>query len=128
MPMYDGGKIITGLAIFVGLMIFPVWYNSIGGAAHVPNPEKPVGVKHCVQSKEYMRGSHMVLLNNWRDEVIRDGKREAIVVDGVKYDKSLMNGCMKCHASKVKFCDECHNYAAVKPYCWDCHIQPKEKN
>ena len=36
--------------------------------------------------------------------------------------------CMKCHTNKEKFCDECHTYAAVKPYCWDCHIQPKEAN
>jgi hypothetical protein len=40
---------------------------------------------------------------------------------------SLQNGCMRCHSNKKKFCDECHNYMAVKPYCWDCHIQPKEK-
>ncbi len=29
---------------------------------------------------------------------------------------SLQNGCMKCHSNKKKFCDECHNYMAVKPY------------
>jgi len=40
---------------------------------------------------------------------------------------SLQNGCMTCHSNKKKFCDECHNYMAVVPYCWDCHIQPKEK-
>ena len=30
-----------------------------------------------------------------------------------------------CHANKAEFCDRCHNYAAVKPYCWDCHIDTK---
>ena len=35
---------------------------------------------------------------------------------------SLQNECMRCHSNKKKFCDECHNYMAVKPYCWDCHI------
>jgi len=34
---------------------------------------------------------------------------------------------MHCHSNKKKFCDECHNYMAVKPFCWDCHIQPREK-
>jgi hypothetical protein len=40
---------------------------------------------------------------------------------------SLQNGCMQCHSNKKKFCDECHNYLSVKPFCWDCHIQPAEK-
>jgi cytochrome c oxidase subunit 2 len=38
---------------------------------------------------------------------------------------SLQNTCMHCHSNKQKFCDECHTYVAVKPYCWDCHIAPK---
>ena len=47
--------------------------------------------------------------------------------EGKRYTISLQNTCMKCHSNKTKFCDECHNYAAVSPYCWDCHIAPKEK-
>jgi hypothetical protein len=39
---------------------------------------------------------------------------------------SLQNSCMKCHSNKKEFCDKCHNYVAVKPYCWSCHIAPKE--
>ena len=126
--MYDSGKIITGLAIFVILMTFPVWFN-VGGSERIPQPEKPPGgQKNCVAETDYMRTSHMVLLNQWRDEVIRSGQREFQEIDGVKYEKSLQNGCMYCHTSKVKFCDTCHIYADVKPYCWDCHVQPKETN
>jgi len=33
---------------------------------------------------------------------------------------------MDCHNNKTKFCDQCHNYAGVSPYCWECHIEPKE--
>ena len=33
--------------------------------------------------------------------------------------------CMSCHANKDKFCDRCHDYLAVKPYCWDCHVEPQ---
>jgi hypothetical protein len=68
----------------------------------------------------------MKVLDDWRDEVLRDGDRTPVEVDGVKYEKSLMNGCMKCHTEKKKFCDECHTYTSVKPYCWDCHFLPKE--
>ncbi len=119
---YDAGKIIPGLIIFVLFMTFPIWYN-MGNAGTIPNPEKPAnGARQCVAETKFMRTDHMVLLNDWRDEVIREGKRQKIEIDGVHYEKSLQNGCMHCHANKEKFCDTCHTYASVKPYCWDCHF------
>jgi hypothetical protein len=124
--MYDKGKIIPGLIIFIGLFTFPLWYNA-GNAGKPPKPEKPVGYENCVKPVDYMRTSHMVLLNEWRDEVIRDNKRESIIVDGKAFPKRLQDGCMACHADKKKFCDECHTYTSVKPYCWECHLPPKEK-
>ena len=123
--MYDGKYIIPGLIVFVVLMTFPIWKN-MGNAGAVPKPEKPEGVTKCVEPAQYMRTSHMKMLDDWRDEVLRDGDRKPIEIDGVKYEKSLMNGCMKCHTDKKKFCDECHTYTSVKPYCWDCHFLPKE--
>ena len=125
--MYDQGKVLTGLAIFVIFITFPIWYN-VAGKEHFPKPLKPEGVKQCVKDTDYMRSSHMQLLNQWRDEVVRTGKRENIEVDGKQYQKSLQNGCMACHTSRQKFCTECHQYVAVKPYCWDCHVEPKEMN
>lgn len=124
--MYDGGKIIPGLIVFVGLITFPIWYNA-GNAGDVPKPVKPTDAKECVESKEYMRTSHMVLLNQWRDNIVRDaGSRVGHTASGDEYVRSLQKGCMKCHSNKEKFCDTCHEYAAVKPYCWDCHLAPQE--
>jgi hypothetical protein len=123
--MYDGNKVIPGLIIFVALMAFPVLKN-MGNAGPVPKPEKPEGMKECVKPVQFMRTSHMVLVNDWRDEVLRDGNRKKVTVAGVEYDKSLMMGCLNCHKDKKKFCDECHTYTAVTPYCWDCHFPPKE--
>jgi hypothetical protein len=123
--MYDGKYIIPGLLVFLLLTTFPIWKN-MGNAGTVPKPEKPKGVTKCVEPAQYMRTSHMKILDDWRDEVLRDGDRTPIEIDGVKYEKSLMNGCMKCHEDKKKFCDECHTYTSVKPYCWDCHFLPKE--
>jgi hypothetical protein len=130
--MYDGGKIVSGLIIFVGLLTFPIWSNVMTNS-DFPKVEKPAGQTKCVKPAKEMRTSHMVLLNEWRDEVLRSGMREYIqidgqpvVVNGEKLVKSIQLGCMKCHTNKEKFCDECHTYTAVKPYCWDCHIQPKE--
>ena len=125
--MYDGKYIIPGLLVFLLMMTFPIWKN-MGNAGPVPKLEKPVGVTKCIESAQYMRSSHMVVLDDWRDEALRDGDRAPVEVDGVKYEKSLQNGCLGCHTDKKKFCDECHVYASVKPYCWDCHVEPKENN
>jgi hypothetical protein len=127
--MYDKGKIIPGLIVFVGLVTFPIWYGFANPGGPLPNPEKPTTARECVQSTEFMRNSHMVLLDQWRTDIVRaGGTRKGTTPDGTEYVRSLQNGCMKCHPSKKKFCDECHNYASVKPYCWDCHILPKEAN
>jgi len=124
--MYDKEKIIPGLIVFVLIAVFPILYNR-GNAGHIPNPEKPKAARECVRPVQDMRERHMQLLIDWRTDVIRDnGARYATAAGGTRYARSLQLGCMKCHDSKRKFCDECHNYAAVKPYCWDCHIEPKE--
>jgi hypothetical protein len=124
--MYDSGKIIFGLIIFVLFITFPVWYNH-GNARAVPQPELPKTFKECVLPAVDMRSEHMQLLNQWRDKVLRTGDRSFDVKIGDKeYQKSLMNTCMQCHTSKKKFCDTCHTYASVTPYCWDCHIAPVE--
>jgi hypothetical protein len=123
--MYDLGKIIPGLLIFLALLTFPIWYSA-GNAGDVPKPEKPTNAKECVEATDYMRSTHMQLLNDWRDNIVREGGSRTVKVRGVDYPRSLQNGCMKCHTSKKKFCDTCHDYTAVKPYCWDCHLPPQE--
>jgi hypothetical protein len=131
--MYDGWKIIIGIIIFIGIATFPFLYDI--GKASVPPPEPKIDTpeiqkmaeKKCIESKSYMQTEHMVMLNDWRDSVVRDGNRIYIASGGKEYAMSLQNTCMKCHSNKKKFCDECHNYVEVTPYCWDCHIEPKEE-
>ena len=127
--MYDGGKIIVGLIIGIGLFLSPFFYNA-GKAAKAPDPEltaKAKEAKVCVAQKSYMRESHFTMLDEWRNTSVRDGERYYTASDGKKYYKSLQVTCMDCHSNKTKFCDQCHNYMSVAPYCWDCHIVPKEK-
>ncbi len=127
--MYDGGKILTGLIIGIALFTLPFWFN-LGKAAKIPEPKltpKAEKAKFCVETKEYMQAEHMALLDKWRDWVVRDGNRIYVGLHDKKYDMSLQNTCMDCHSNKKKFCDECHNYADVTPYCWECHIEPKEE-
>lgn len=125
--MYDGGKIITGLVVFLILVTFPIWYDAIGGKPNqVPDLKIVTTAKECVLSTEFMRLNHMNLLNQWRDLVVRDNVHYFTGIGGKKYEMSLSNTCMNCHSNKSEFCDQCHNYLDVNPYCWDCHVAPKE--
>jgi hypothetical protein len=127
--MYNKGIIIAGLAVFIVLVTFPFWFNQ-GKAAPAPQrilaPEAKAA-QACILSAELMRTEHMQMLNDWRNMVVRDGTRLYIGSNGKKFEMSLSNTCLECHSNKAEFCDRCHNYAAVTPYCWDCHIDnPKE--
>ena len=127
--MYDKEKIIAGLVIFVVIISLPFWFNQ-GKAAPVPEPkltEKAKAAKTCILPKEEMRTDHMQILDVWRQSVVRDAQRVYVAGTGKEYLMSLSNNCMDCHSNKADFCDRCHNYASVDPYCWDCHIYPEEK-
>jgi hypothetical protein len=69
-----------------------------------------------------MTTEHMQLLDLWRHTVVRNAKREFVNPEGKTFDMSLSNTCLDCHSNKTEFCDRCHDYASVRPYCWDCHI------
>jgi len=125
--MYDGKKIIGGLLIFLVLVSYPVWYGIASGEA-TSAPELTItgDAESCVEATAYMRSSHMDLLFDWRESVVRDGIRVYVASDGNEYDMSLTGTCMSCHTSKASFCDQCHNYMGQKPACWDCHVPPEE--
>jgi hypothetical protein len=130
--MYNKFPIFLGIIIFATLATSPIWINASGGKSDVyPSIELPANQKQCVDTKEFMRHNHMDLLNNWRDMVVRQDQRyfktkdgKDLMINGEIAELSLSNTCLKCHTSKAKFCDQCHNYLDVKPYCWDCHVDP----
>ncbi len=123
--MYGSGRIISALLVFVGLVTFPIWYNA--GKAQQPPVLQMPAAEHpeCVRDVLYMRTSHMVLLNEWRDDILRkSGPRFGVTTGGVRYERNLQKGCMSCHRDKQNFCAQCHVYTAVDPNCWDCHLEP----
>jgi hypothetical protein len=127
--MYDSGKILLGLIIFVGLFTYPIWYGLASGeTANKPNIILPAdeNIKECVAATEYMRASHMDLLNEWRDLVVREEKRIYRSSSGKEFEMSLSNTCTNCHSNKSEFCDRCHDYLGVTPYCWNCHVEPPQ--
>jgi len=131
--MYNRNLIIPGLIIFIAICIFPIWNyflfsNETATAPEIKLSEKALDAKECVRSK--MKTEHMQLLDVWRDTVVREKKRTYNSPNGKSYNMSLSSGensCLGCHVDKSQFCDKCHTYASVEPYCWDCHIDPKEK-
>jgi hypothetical protein len=128
MPMNDKNTIIAGLVIFFIILSFPFWYN-LGKAAPAPElqlTEKAKAAKTCVMATDYMRQNHMQVLDLWRHSVVRNAKRTFVNPDGHEFDMSLSNTCLDCHSNKADFCDKCHDYASVEPYCWDCHIDNPE--
>ncbi|MBW1989851.1 MAG: sulfate reduction electron transfer complex DsrMKJOP subunit DsrJ [Deltaproteobacteria bacterium] len=131
MKIYDAGKVIAGLIIFFVVFTFPVYYNH-GKVEPAPKPSletekiQSLYEKNCVEDKATMRSGHMLLLDKWRDTVVRDRLRSYAGFKGTRFEMSLSNTCMDCHSNKEQFCDACHNYAGVTPYCWECHLTPKE--
>ncbi len=132
MKIYDAGKILTGLLVFVILFTSPFWLSITGEPEYKPEVKYPVNYKECIADKEYMNHYHMNILDDWRNKVVRADIRffkkdnTYFMIDGEKAEMSLTHTCMKCHDSKADFCDKCHEYLGVRPYCWDCHVAPEE--
>jgi hypothetical protein len=130
--MRDRPPILAGLALFLLVATFPVWYNVTARtsaaspvlARAVGTPSVPAKPGQCVAPVDEMRASHMVLLRTWREEVVRTGRRAYTTQDGRQYAKSLTGTCLTCHDRKTEFCDRCHDYAGVTSVCMDCHVDP----
>ncbi len=123
--MYNTKYIIPGIIIFLVLFTSPFWTNLGSSSYERPKLALPAGEKECIEPVEYMRAEHMTLLDTWRDEALREGKRTYVASNGKVWTISLQNTCMSCHANKAEFCDKCHDSNSVSPYCWDCHVEPK---
>lgn len=128
--MYDANKVIAGIIVFLVFVTSPFWLN-IGNSGAMPQLELPQDKSlKCVEDAKHMRANHMQLLDEWRVENIRHGERVLELPDGKKFSKSLStkdDSCLGCHKDKKKFCDRCHEYVGVNPYCFSCHVTPEGK-
>lgn len=80
--------------------------------------------EQCVADTDLMRREHMKLLSHQRDETTRHG---------IRTKQFSLKECISCHAvagpeglpvsaaSPRHFCRACHDYAAVKIDCFECH-------
>lgn len=93
-----------------------------------PIVPKATGKPHP-EGNLFMRINHMRLLRHDRDLTVLEGDRE------VAYS---LKACVECHAvngpdaepigydSEEYFCRVCHDYAAVKIDCFECHNSKPE--
>jgi hypothetical protein len=135
--LYDFKYIALGLVVFFGL-IFAFVGPNLGKMAAPPDPKLDTPAiqklaakdRKCVMPTDYMRANHMQMLIDWRENVIRSYEpghpqaddRMFVNPEGKKYLASLSKTCLECHSNKAKFCDQCHNYVAVTPNCFGCHL------
>jgi hypothetical protein len=126
--MRDRWWIAAGLALLIGLLLSPWWYNAASdGRSRIPSLVLPRSATDCVAPVAYMKSSHMILLNEWRHAAVRQDSRVHTAYNGQKYEISLTGTCLSlCHEDKAEFCDRCHAFNGVpEPQCWDCHLDPK---
>lgn len=89
-----------------------------------PQVPKALGEK-CIRDTEFMKKNHMDFLFE---------RRDLVVIDGIRSEKESFNMCLTCHAVKNSdriaipyqnpkhFCRTCHDFAAVKIDCFECHL------
>ncbi|MCP4072115.1 MAG: sulfur reduction protein DsrJ [Hyphomicrobiales bacterium] len=127
---------IASLTRFTILPVLMVMITLVSGIAHsesrVPEPviELPTESEQCIRPKEFMRRNHMNLLKHKRDATMRQG---------IRTEDASLQGCVDCHAIRAadgsaipvnapgQFCSTCHEYAAVKLDCFECHRTTPEQ-
>jgi len=122
----DKPVILVGLVVALVALTFPIWYALASGQTGPP-PELKLPDGHCVEDAAFMRAHHMNLLDDWRNQVVREGKKNYVSKTyGETYEMSLTRTCLRCHGDRKEFCCQCHSYANVEPTCWNCHVESIE--
>ena len=121
--------VALGLILFVLLFTFPVLMNLGKSVAKTQPPAmlqdqkamQELADKLGVKNIDEFRERHKQVLAEWKDIVVRDGKRVYVTKDGREIPISLQN-----LASQPQYCSDCQDYAGIEiPNCWTCHVEPK---
>ena len=109
-------------------LLVTVLAATAGETSWPPKPARGKG-NNCVAETEWMRRNHMTVLMHQRDDTVHDG---------IRAKRFSLKGCIECHAvqssdgrpvsaaSAQHFCRSCHDYAAVRVDCFECHASRPE--
>lgn len=129
--MSKNGKIIAAIIIFILIIALPFIYNW-GKSNKGPGININTGAtgQQCIEPADWMKANHMKLLDQWRNEAVREGKTVYVNSQGKSYNIGI-DTCLNCHYDPAvnpadQFCVKCHDYASVKPTCWNCHPWPNQ--
>ncbi len=111
-------------AVSASLLAAATVAGAQGEGSRTPLPIVPAAKgDQCVEDTTTMRREHMDMLKHQRDATLRHG---------VRTTKHSLKQCLSCHVPSEEekqvafggnehFCSSCHNYAAVKIDCFQCH-------
>jgi len=118
-------------AMAMGAVTLASLVGLTAAAGDVPYPDIPKGQgEACVEDTDFMRRNHMSLLMHQRDDTMRKG---------IRSEQHSLKECLDCHAvpgsdsipvtveDPKHFCRSCHDYAAVKIDCFQCHASRPEQ-
>lgn len=114
--------------LVLAILALPPGTAGAGEPGWLPKPARGKGEK-CVADTDWMRRNHMTVLSHQRDGTVHDG---------IRTSRFSLKGCIDCHAVKAAdgkpvtvasekhFCRTCHDYAAVRVDCFECHASRPE--
>lgn len=123
---------VIDLARFAAALVVAatLLFTGLAGSA-LAGPPKPARGQgdQCVAPTDWMRKNHMSVLKHQRDDTVHEGIRTRTF---------SLKGCIDCHAvagadgkavsasDPKHFCRTCHDYAAVRMDCFECHASRPE--
>ena len=116
-----GWRARIALLVAVAASLAPAWAGADEARVPLPAIEAPRAGTRCIADNATMRRDHPSMLMHQRDATVHGGIRGA---------KASLKGCIDCHASaktgsvaaaRGDFCLSCHDYAAVRIDCFECH-------
>lgn len=128
MPFRGGLPHLVKLALALVVLALASLHPAQAGDVPLPALTKGKG-ERCVEDTAVMRRDHMQMLGHQRD---------ATVHEGIRTPQHSLKECITCHvtpgadgkpvtvADPKHFCRGCHDYAAVRPDCFECHASRPE--
>ena len=89
--LYNAKAVTVGIVAFLVVCTSPFWAGFGSSDYTSPKVSLPKDAKECIEDTAFMKAEHMQLLNEWRDQALRQGNRVYVAKNGKKWNISLSN-------------------------------------